>query len=161
MASSVRSSHAHASSKKPPISLNSPVDPRSSDQGRLTLCRFATLVALSLVVWFLVALFIRFRGPAGVFDGWRGVATYAATVLLTPGLNRVVRRAVGMGPEWATTVNSVAAITPPLLEGILMRLWPWFYGGDPAVIEAGAIWLLWAIGVGLAFSVQTQVQAKA
>jgi hypothetical protein len=34
-----------------------------------------------------------------------------------------------------------------------MRLLPQLYGGNPAIIQAGAIWLLWAIGIASALAV--------
>jgi peroxiredoxin len=129
------------------------------DTDELTPLRIAALVAVSVVVWLFVAMFIRFGGAAGRFSGWKGVSTYAATVAFTPPLNALLRQVAGVRPQRMATVGAVAVTTPPLLEGIAMKWFPVLYGGDPAVIQAGAVWLLWAIGVGLGLSVWTQMTA--
>ncbi len=133
--------------------------PPSANATALTMRRILIIAAYSLIVWFCVAMFIRFGGAAGQFTGWNGIWTYAATVVFTPPLNRLTRIIAGMRPQNMVSVSAVALTVTTSLEGVAMKWLPQIYGGDPAVIRDGAVWLLWAVGVGLGFAVWTSVTA--
>ncbi len=126
---------------------------RQQPKTRLTSARIVRLAVFSTVVWFGAAMFIRFAGPRGVFDGWLGVATYLVTIPATVPLNRRALKIAGLGTDFMPAVIAITTATATLEDGAAMRLAPWLYGGDPAMIQAGAIWLLWAIGVASALAV--------
>ncbi|MBV8971543.1 MAG: hypothetical protein JO290_04550 [Sphingomonadaceae bacterium] len=126
----------------------------------LTQARTLAIGAFSTAIWFGVAMFIRFAGPAGVFDGLRGVLLYALTIPVTIPLNARLLRMSGLPKRDIATPVALAAIVPPMLEGIVMRWFPAVYGGDPAVMLSGAIWILWAIGVGMALAVATAASVR-
>jgi peroxiredoxin len=113
----------------------------------------------SVVIWYGVALFVRYGGAAGLFTGKAAVQTYFATFLFTIPLNRFLRRLVSLPPKEMLSVAAVCVVLPPFLEGIVMHWYPGFYGGDPAVIRAGAIWILYAIGIGLGLALLTTRRA--
>ena len=127
----------------------------------LTQARTLGILAFSAAIWFGVAMYIRFAGPHGTFDGLSGVLTYALTIPVTILLNRRLLKMSGLPKRDIATPVALAAIVPPLLEGIVMRQFPAFYGGDPAVMLSGAIWILWAIGVAMALAVATAASARA
>jgi hypothetical protein len=118
----------------------------------LTMAR-SRLVLFSSFVWFCAALFIHFAGPRGVFEGWLGIATYIVTIPATIPLNRRALKIAGLKMPSMPAVIAVTTATATLEDGTAMRLVPQLYGGDPANIQNGAIWLLWAIGVASALAV--------
>ncbi len=126
----------------------------------LTQARTLAILGFSAVIWFGVAMYIRFAGPRGTFDGLQGVLTYALTVPVTVVLNRRLLKMSGLPKHDIVKPVALAAIVPPLLEGVVMRQFPALYGGDPAVMLSGAIWILWAIGVGMALAVATASSAR-
>ncbi len=119
----------------------------------LSMARTLRLALFSSAVWFGAALFIRYAGPHGVFEGWRGAATYLITIPATVPLNRRALKIAGLKMPAMPAVIAVTTAVATIEDGVAMRLLPGLYGGDPAVIQAGAIWLLWAIGVAAALSV--------
>jgi len=119
----------------------------------LTMARTARLVLFSTFVWFGAVLFIRFAGPRGVFDGWSGMLVYLLTIPATIPLNRRALKIAGLTMPFMPAVIAVTTAAATLEDGVAMRLVPRLYGGDPAIIGAGAIWLLWAIGVASALAV--------
>jgi len=121
--------------------------------GQLTVARSVKLALFSSVVWFGAALFIRFMGPHGVFDGWKGVATYLITIPATIPLNARALKIAGLKMPLMPAVIAVTTAVATIEDGVAMRLVPGLYGGDPAIIQAGAIWLLWAIGIAAGLSV--------
>jgi peroxiredoxin len=132
------------------------LDPPTDD---LTSTRVVKILLFSAVVWLSVAIFIRTAGPLGVFAPDRALKLYAATFLATMPLNRLTRRIAGLPAQKMAAVAAVAAIVPPTLEGILMKLFPEVYGPDPAVIGQSAIWLLFAIGVAMMLATLTSLIA--
>ncbi len=78
----------------------------------LTTGRVFVLLCHSTVVWFLVAQYIRYAGPAGAFTGRTAISTYIATFLLTIPLNWFARRIVGLPAESMLSVAAVSAILP-------------------------------------------------
>jgi hypothetical protein len=107
----------------------------------------------SSAVWFSAALFIRFAGPHGVFEGWKAVATYLITIPATIPLNARALKIAGLKMPLMPAVIAVTTAVATIEDGVAMRLVPGLYGGDPAIIQAGAIWLLWAIGIAAGLSV--------
>ncbi len=118
-------------------------------------------VAYALAVWASVAMFIRFGGAAGQFSGQDGVNTYLATAVLILPLNWLNRKSAGMPTSKMPTVAAMTLTVTTLLEGVMMKWFPDVYGGDPAVIAQGAIWLLYAVGLGLGASVVTAAWSEA
>jgi len=116
-------------------------------------------VVFAAVVWFCVAMFIRFGGAAGQFSGEAGVQTYLATAIVTVPLNWLARIVAGMPAHKMPLVAALTLTTTTSLEGFVMKLFPQVYGGDPAVIGAGAVWLLYAVGLGLGASLITSAFA--
>ena len=57
-------------------------------------------------------------------------------------------------------VQATTLATTTLLEGVIMKAFPQVYGGDPAVIALGAVWLLYAVSLGLGASVLTAAWAE-
>lgn len=127
---------------------------------RFTAPKIARTIAFAAVVWFCVLLFIRYGGAAGQFTGRDGVATYIATAVVTVPVNWLGRKAAGMPAHKMPVVLAMALTVTTLLEGVIMKWFPQVYGGDPQVIAAGAIWLLYAVGLGLGASVLTAAIAE-
>jgi hypothetical protein len=125
----------------------------------LTLTKIAILAAFATFVWFCAALFIRYAGPTGVFRGWHLVLLYALTIPGTISLNAGTRKLVRLPKEMMVSVIAVTTATATMLDGIAMSAFPELYGGDPALIQGGAIWLLWAIGAAAALSLITVARA--
>lgn len=128
---------------------------------RYTPLKVLRTVAYALAVWASVAMFIRFGGAAGQFSGRAGVNTYLATAVLTVPLNWLNRKAAGMPAAKMPVVVAMTLTVTTLLEGVIMKGFPGVYGGDPAVIAHGAIWLLYAVGLGLGASVVTAAWSEA
>jgi hypothetical protein len=118
----------------------------------LTPKKILALVAFTVPIWFLAAMFIRFRGPHGVFTGAQSMVLYLLTIPLTMLLNRRTRLIVHLPRHQLPNVIAVTSATAILLDGLAMNRFPFLYGSDPAVIAGGAAWLLWAIGVALALA---------
>ena len=133
------------------------MEPKNNQE--LTPRRILVLVIYSTIVWYCVAQFIRYGGAAGAFAGQRAVRTYIATFLFSIPLNWFARKLVGLPAEKMLQTAAICVITPPTLEGIVMHWYPKFYGGDPTVILGGAVWLLFAIGVGLGWAAWTSIRA--
>jgi hypothetical protein len=55
-------------------------------------------------------------------------------------------------------VISITTATATILDGVAMSAFPDLYGPDRHVMGAGAIWLLWAIGVASALATFTTVR---
>jgi hypothetical protein len=125
----------------------------------LTPKRTAMLVAFATLVWFLAALFIRFAGPAGIFDGAKGLALYGLTMPATIPLNARTRKIAGLPRRRIVTAIAVTSATATMLDGVAMSLFPQLYG-DPVAMRDGAVWLLWAIGVGLMLALVTSAGAR-
>jgi hypothetical protein len=121
--------------------------------GELTAARSVKLALFSSAVWFGAALFIRFAGPHGIFEGWKAVATYLITIPATIPLSARALKIAGLKMPLMPAVIAVTTAVASIEDGVAMRLVPGLYGGDPAIIQAGAIWLLWAIGIAAALSV--------
>jgi hypothetical protein len=118
----------------------------------LTFERTARLVAFAAFVWFCAAMFIRFAGPVGVFHSISGVLLYAATIPATIPLNERARKLAGLPRDLMVSVIAVTTATATMLDGVAMSCFPELYGGVPSTIQAGAVWLLWAIGVASALA---------
>ncbi len=128
---------------------------------RYTPLKVVRTVAFAILIWFSVAMFIRFGGAAGQFAGSNGVATYVATAVVTIPLNWLTRKVAGLPAEKMPVVIAATLTITTLLEGVIMTWFPALYGADPAVIGAGAVWLLWAVGLGLGASLLTSAWAEA
>lgn len=126
---------------------------------QLTTFRVFKITIFAALVWYIVAAYIRTRGPLGEFAPNRGWSFLIATLVATPPLNWLARKVAGMPRQSMLTVAAVGAMTPPTLEGIIMRFYPQYYGVDPIVIGQAAVWLLWAIGVGLLLATTTSLRA--
>ena len=133
---------------------------RRDGDDRYTPIKALRTVAFAVVIWFCVAVFIRFGGPAGQFTGAQGVATYVATALFTLPINWLTRKAAGMPARAMPVVQATTLATTTWLEGVIMKAFPQVYGGDPAVIALGAVWLLYAVSLGLGASVLTAAWAE-
>jgi len=125
----------------------------------LTAGQAGSLVALATVVWFSAAMFIRYAGPTGLFHGLGAVVLYALTVPATILVNRRALKLVRLPRRRMTTVIAVTTATATLLDGVAMSAFPELYGPDPGIMGAGAVWLLWAIGVASALAALTTVRA--
>ncbi len=116
---------------------------------RLTARKILILIALTVPVWFLAAMFIRWRGPHGVFTGTQAMVLYLLTIPCTMPLNWWSRRIVSLPRHELPKVISVTSATAILLDGFAMNRFPALYGSSPAIMAGGAAWLLWAIGIAL------------
>ena len=133
-------------------SVNNEARALRADETMLTAARTAALVAYATIVWFGAALFIRYAGPTGLFHGPHAILLYALTVPATVLVNRRALKLSGLPPRHMTTVISVTTATATVLDAAAMNLFPGLYGPDAAIMGAGAIWLLWAIGVASALA---------
>ena len=126
----------------------------------LTKRRLVTLMAFATLVWFAAAMFIRFAGPSGVFSGLHALLLYGLTIPATLPLNARTRKLVDLPREQTVVAVAVTSATATLLDGCAMSAFPGLYGADRSIMFAGAVWLLWAIGVGLALALYTSVSAE-
>ena len=126
---------------------------------QLTPFRVLKITLFAALVWYVVAAFIRTRGPLGDFAPDRGWKLLIVTLASTPSLNWVTRKVAGMPRQSMLTVAAVGAMTPPTLEGVIMRFYPHYYGGDRVVIGQAAVWLLWAIGIAMLLATITSLRA--
>jgi peroxiredoxin len=140
------------------LSTDALTHPERPDE--LTPTRILVLTLYSSLIWFVVAQYIHYGGAAGDFIGQKAIFTYIATFLLTLPLNWFARTIVGMPAEKMLSVASLGLVVPPTLEGIVMHWFPGFYGGDPAIIGEGAVWLLFAIGIGIGLALLTTLLAN-
>jgi peroxiredoxin len=124
-------------------------DQISEAQQTLTAGKIAKLVAFTIPIWFLAAMYIRFRGPHGSFSGTRVIILYVLTVPFTMPLNFLSRRIVSLPKRELPKVIAVTSATAILLDGFAMNFFTGLYGSDRTVIMGGAAWLLWAVGVAL------------
>jgi hypothetical protein len=139
--------------------LASPSKTFDDASSSLTSTKIAILVAFSTVVWFLAAMFIRFIGPTGIFQGVQVVVLYLVTIPATMPLNARSRKLARLPKRQMVSVIAVTSATATMLDGVAMSQFPQLYGSDPAIIAGGAAWLLWAIGVAGVLSLVTSAQA--
>lgn len=138
-----------------PVDLVHKADPSPA----YTPVKLLRTIAFAVLIWACVALLIRFGGAAGQFDGRAGAMTYVSTAVLTVPLNWLARIVAGMPARQMPLVAATTLTVTTSLEGFVMKLCPQIYGGDPAVIGAGAVWLLYAVGLGLGASLATSAWA--
>jgi hypothetical protein len=118
----------------------------------LTPAKIVTLAAFATFVWFCAAMFIRYVGPTGQFQGWKVALLYVLTIPGTVLLNERTRKLVRLPRRMMVPVIAVTTATATMLDGVAMSGFPELYGADPVVMLGGAVWLLWAIGVAAALS---------
>ena len=107
------------------------------------------LVALGAVLWFLVALYIRFR--PGAFQEPVSTAILFVTAPITGWLSVLLCRSVGRlsANQLLPGVALVGAVAM-MLDGVALRWFSGIYGFDERALHLGAAWLLWGYGVAFA-----------
>ena len=101
-------------------------------------------------LWSLGVLGIRFGGSLGVFAPERRAILYLATALLFWAGVWLASGRRRNAPGTFALALAVMAMSATLLDGIAISWFPALYGADPAVLQPGAVWLLWGVGNGLA-----------
>ncbi|CAN7474897.1 hypothetical protein LJR225_003262 [Phenylobacterium sp. LjRoot225] len=110
--------------------------------------QIAVLVGLSLALWILATLYIRFL-PDAFVDPFQGNLGFAASVPMAWLSVWLVRRAGRL--EAAELVPGVAIVgaVAMMIDGAALRWSPGVYGDDPLAVRLGAAWLLWGYGLSL------------
>ncbi len=104
----------------------------------------AILVTWGVLLWFAVAMFIRYAPPA-LFG--RGIATsllFAAALPIAWVTIWVTRRVASLGPNQLVAASALASAAAMLCDGIALT-WSSLYGSGTDLVPAAA-WLLWGVG---------------
>jgi hypothetical protein len=111
------------------------------------------LVIMGAITWFIAAMFIRLALPQGWLSG--GVATFLVFAASLPVAaisiefaHRLVKGENGRLMNTAATISMVGL----LLDGIAFVWASRLYTADPSVLAAGGAWLLWTVGLTLAYA---------
>jgi hypothetical protein len=107
------------------------------------------LVALGAALWFLVALYIRFRPNA--FQNPFSTTILFATAPISGWLSVLLCRWVGrlVSHQLLPGVTLVGAVAM-MLDGAALRWFSGIYGFNERALHLGAAWLLWGYGVAFA-----------
>lgn len=121
--------------------------------GRLRRGQVLILAALSVLFWFMAALFIRYGVPAGSFGGVASAALFVLTVPTACLLIWTTRRVAALRPDQLVSGVALTSAVAMLCDGVALTWFPALYGGNPATHYLGAAWLLWGVGVILILAV--------
>lgn len=114
---------------------------------RLRLGQIVILAAVSILFWFLAALFIQYGVPAGAFGGAAGAALFALSVPRAWSLVWTIRRAAALRPGQLLPGVAIASAVAMLCDWVALTWFPALYGQDAEGRSLGAAWLLWGVGV--------------
>lgn len=134
---------------------------------QLTFIQVLRLIVWAIVLWGLGVVILRWLGPRGYLSDSTTPLIYAAVVIgtlpfvyVTPWLLRIPR-------QHTLLATCIMAITATMLDGVVVRWYPWIYAADPALLAQCAATLLWgasalvAIGVALQCRVEKTCQPPA
>jgi hypothetical protein len=111
-------------------------------------------IAIGLAFWYAAALFVRYAGPAGYFDGGLANAITFAGVIPASWLTVwIVKRAAGLQPPQVVPGLALATGAAALCDGLALTWMPSLYatGTEPAL--HGAAGILWGVGWILGFAI--------
>jgi len=119
--------------------------------------RQLTLIALGVITWFAAAMFIRLALPQGWLNG--GIATIAVFLLSLPVAaisievaHRLTQGKQGKLLETASIISCVGLT----LDGVAFVWASSLYTLDKTSLAFGGAWLLWTVGVTLAYALLRQ-----
>lgn len=124
---------------------------------RLSLSQGIILVFAGAFLWSLGVASIRFGGPLGIFVPEGRALLYAVTALPMWLSVRLVAQFSGPAVVAGAAVSSMTAL---FLDGIALGWLPGLYSHDPQILFAGAVWLLWAGGMGFAFALWAEARGQ-
>ena len=107
------------------------------------------LVALGGALWFLVALYIRFR-PGAFLDPVMGTIPFL-TAPIAGWLSVLLCRSVGkLSPSQLLPGVTLVGAVAMMLDGAALRWFSGIYGFNERALRLSAAWLLWGYGVAFA-----------
>jgi hypothetical protein len=118
----------------------------------LTPAQAVRAVLIGLSVWLVAALFIRFTGPLGLFEGVARVVLYAATAPASWVLVWMIRRLAVLRPDQLVAAAAVASFPAVMCDGVALVAFPQLYGGPAPHLLPAAAWLLWGAGLIFVFA---------
>lgn len=112
--------------------------------------------ACAVALWFFAARFIKLAGARGAFSpGLRRVAVFAATPLAVAALVEGVVWALDTPADKVVESVALQTAVATMLDGLALA---WAHGAvysrDEATARAGGAWLLWGVGLGLAYALK-------
>jgi hypothetical protein len=113
----------------------------------LTRPRELALTAIGVAVWIGGVALVRALDAAGALSGPWALLVYAAIIPGTAPLITQVPRLLGLPEDARLGCAAVMAGTAALMDGVVVRFFPWVYAADPTRIPAIAGTLIWAFGV--------------
>ncbi len=117
----------------------------------LSLSQIFKLALYGLVLWFIAALMIQFGRPLGFFEGIKGVAAYLVAIPISIWFVPVAVRVAGLEPNQVLPGITVSVVAAVLADGVGLNWGSALYGGPGASLASGAGWLLWGVGISLAY----------
>lgn len=112
-----------------------------------------------LVIWFAAAIVIKIGRPLGAFDGMIGVATYLLAVPVSVAFVPIGARIAGLDNRQILSGTTVSVVVAVLSDGIGLNWGSALYGGPGVSLAPAAGWLLWAVGISLAYAFWKTQQA--
>ncbi len=111
------------------------------------------VVAIGLAFWYAAAVFVRYAGPAGYFDGGLANAITFAGVIPASWLTVwIVKRAAALHPPQVVPGLALATGAAALCDGLALTWAPGLYGTEPGQALHGAAGILWGVGWILGFA---------
>lgn len=116
---------------------------RSAQSASLSPRQAAILAAWGVLLWFMVALFIRWAPPALFGRGAATALLFAAAAPIAWALIWVTQRVASLRPDQLVAGAALASAAAMFCDGIALT-WSSLYGSGTDLVPAAA-WLLWGV----------------
>lgn len=130
------------------------------NQDCLTLLKIVFLMLWAAILWAIGVFFIRWVGPLGYLSNAFTPLIYAALLFLTIPVVRITPKLVGVSRQYTLICSCVVAMTAAMIDGVVVRWFPWIYTNDPELITHSAASLLWAVGMLIAIGLILQCRLE-
>ena len=125
------------------MTLHSDQDARSAQSASLSARQAAILVAWGVLLWFAVALFIRWAPPILFGRGLATVLMFAAAAPMAWASIWATQRVASLQPGQLVSGAALASAAAMFCDGIALT-WSSLYGSGTDLVPAAA-WLLWGV----------------
>lgn len=125
----------------------------------LTSSQILKLTLYGLALWLIAALLIKFGRPLGAFEGTMGVVSYLVAVPISILFVPIAGRIAGLEAHQLLSGATVSVVAAVLCDGIGLNWGSALYGGPGSSLAPAAGWLLWGVGVSLAYGFWRSQQA--
>ena len=116
---------------------------RSASPASISPRQAAILVVWGVLLWFLVALFIRWAPPALFGRGLATALLFAAAAPIAWALIWVTQRVASLRPDQLVAGAALASAAAMFCDGVALT-WSSLYGSGTDLVPAAA-WLLWGV----------------